>query len=100
MSTNLKYFQLLQQIEKNPFAKTLAPAVFDVASDFKRDMEIVGADRRLSPEGKWDAAQGHLTRALRDLRDIQKPLEEYHSKTETMRAAVQRPAYDKTDIVG
>jgi hypothetical protein len=99
-TTNLKYFQLLQQIEKNPFAKTVAPAVFDIASDFRKDMEVVGADRRLSPEGKWDAAQKHLREALRDLRDIQKPLAEYHSKTETMRAAVKKPAYDKADIVG
>jgi hypothetical protein len=100
MSTNLKYFQLLQQIEKNPFAKTVAPAVFDIASDHRRDMEVVGADRRLSPEGKWDAAQKHLRKALRDLRDIQKPLEEYHAKTETMRASKKLAVYDKTDVVG
>jgi hypothetical protein len=99
-TTNLKYFQLLQQIEKNPFAKTVAPAVFDIASDYKRDMEVVGADRRLSPEGKWDRGRDHLRKALRDLRDIQKPLDEYHAKTETMRATVKRPAYDKADLVG
>jgi len=38
MSNNLRYYQLLQQTEKNPLRKTVAPA-FDVADEFKRDME-------------------------------------------------------------
>jgi hypothetical protein len=98
-TTNLKYFQLLQQIEKNPFAKTVAPAVFDIASDFRKDMEVVGADRRLSPEGKWDRTRDHLRKALRDLRNIQKPLDEYHKQTESMRASIKLASYDKTDVV-
>jgi hypothetical protein len=53
MSTNLKYYQLLSQIaENNPFKKTVAAPVFDIATDFKRDMEIVAANRNLSPEGR------------------------------------------------
>jgi hypothetical protein len=51
MSTNLKYFQLLQQIDKNPLRPKVARA-FDVATDFKLDVERVGADRKLSAEGK------------------------------------------------
>ena len=48
MSTNLKYFQLLQQIEKNPLRSKVAAAA-DIVGDFKLDMERVAADRRLSP---------------------------------------------------
>jgi hypothetical protein len=99
MTTNLKYFQLLQQIEKNPLRPKVAAAV-DIVSDFALDAEAVGLDRRLSAEGKRDKAQGSLKRALRDLRDTRKAaLDEHHAKTESMRAAVQRPAFDKTDVV-
>jgi hypothetical protein len=100
MSTNLKYFQLLQQIEKNPLRPKVAPAV-DIVDDYRRDAEAVGLDRRLSPEGKKDKARGNLRKALRDLRDTRKTaLDEHHDKTETMRAMVKRPAYDKSDVVG
>ena len=99
MTTNLRDFQLLQQIEKNPLRPTVAGA-FDIADDFRRDMERVGADRRLSAEGRWEATQGHLRKALRDLRDIQKPLNEHHARTEAMRGTVKRPAFDKSDFVG
>jgi hypothetical protein len=95
---NLRNAQLLQQVEKNPFRKTLARA-FDIAEDYKGDMEFVGLNRDLSEQGRAKARDTNLTKALRDLRDVQKPLDEFRSKTETMRAAVKRPAYDKTDIV-
>jgi hypothetical protein len=98
---NPRNHQLLSQIsETNPFKKTVVPRAFDIGRDFEMDAEAVGLDRRLSPEGKQDKAQGHLRKALRDLRDLQKPLDEYHAKTEAMRATAKRPAYDKTDIVG
>src|ERR1700688_2531169 len=98
MSTNLKYFQLLQQIEKNPLRPKVAAAV-DIVADFALDAEAVGLDRRLSPEGKREKAQGNLRKALRDLRDLRKTaLDEYHSKTETMRATVKRPTFDKSDV--
>jgi hypothetical protein len=97
MSTNLKYFQLLAQIEKNPLKSKVAAAV-DIVADFALDTEAVGLDRRLSPEGKRDKAQGNLKKALRDLRDVRKTaLDEYHAMTETMRGTVERPAYDKSD---
>src|ERR1700738_1090 len=92
--------QLMSQIaENNPFKKTVAPSAFDIGHDFERDVEAVGLNRNLSPEGKQEKAQGHLRKALRDLRDLQKSIDEYHDKTETMRAAVKAPSYDKTDIV-
>jgi hypothetical protein len=99
MSTNLKYFKLLEQTEKNPLRPAVARA-FDIADDFRRDMERISADRRLSAEGRRDATQDLLRKAVRDLRDLRKPLDEYHAKTEEMRAAVKRPAFDKVDIVG
>jgi hypothetical protein len=99
MTTNLRYFQLLQQIEKNPLRPAVAGA-FDVASDFKLDMERIGADRRLSAEGRREAMQDLVRKAVRDIRDIQKPLNEHRAKTAELRAKVQRPPYDKSDIVG
>jgi hypothetical protein len=98
MSTNLKYFQLMQQIEKNPLRPMAAPA-FDIASDFRRDMEELEQNRKWSPEGRRDEAQKHLRKALRDLRDMQKPLDEYRSKTATMSAVAKRPPIDKGDFV-
>jgi hypothetical protein len=91
--------QLLQQIANNPFRKVVAPA-FDIADDLIKDLESVRLDRNLSEEGRQKAAQGHLRRAIRDLRDIKKPLEEYHAKTQEMRAAVKTPVFDPADIVG
>jgi hypothetical protein len=107
MTTNLRYFQLMQQTEKNPLRPSVARA-FDLADDFKKDVESIYARdvngnelrRDLSPEGKRGEAQKHLRRALRDLRDLQKPLDEYRAKPATMRAAAKRPAYDKTDLAG
>jgi hypothetical protein len=96
---NSRNLLLLQQIARNPFAKTVAPAAFDILSDFERDMEAVSLNRKLSAEGRQEEAQKHLRRAIRDLRDIQKPLEESRAKIETMRASIKLAAYDKADIV-
>jgi hypothetical protein len=97
MTTNLKYFQLLQQIEKNPLRPKVARAV-DILSDFKLEMERVAVNRNFSPEGRRNEAQKTLRRALRDLRDTRKTaLDEYHSKTETLRASKKLAAYDKPD---
>lgn len=97
-TTNLRYFQLLQQTEKNPLAKKVA-ASFDIADDFRRDVERIAADRRLSAEGRRDATLDLSRKAIRDLRDLRKPLDEHHAKTESMRAKVKAPSFDKTDIV-
>jgi hypothetical protein len=101
---NPRNLQLLSQIsDLNPFKKTIAPRVFDIGHDMERDVEAIFARdatgqslrRDLSPEGKRDEALKAARRAIRDLRDIKKPLEEYHAKTETMRAEATLPAYDK-----
>ncbi len=98
INRNPRNHQLLSQIEKNPFKKTVA-AAFDIPDFLARDMEAVRLDRRLSEEGKKEKKQGHLRKALRELRDLQKPLDEFHSVTEAMRGKVKRPAYDKIDYV-
>jgi len=90
--------QLLSQIKSNPFAKMVAGA-FDIPSDLQMDMESVNLDRRLSPEGRQEKGRDHLRKAIRALRDLKKPIEEYHAKTETMRATAKLPTYDKTDFV-
>ena len=94
-----RYFQLLAQIEKNPLRPKVAGA-FDVASDFAMDMQRIEADRRLSREGRRDAADGLVRKAIRDLRDVAKPLNEHRAKTAEMSGKVKRPAYDRADLVG
>jgi hypothetical protein len=64
------------------------------------DMQRVAADRRLSAEGRRDATQDLLRKAVRDLRDVAKPLNEFRDATDLMRAKVKRPAFDKSDFVG
>jgi hypothetical protein len=99
INRNPRNLQLLSQIsDSNPFKKTVATA-FDLPDFLARDMEAVALDRRLSEEGKKEKRQGHLRKALRELRDLQKPVDEFHNATEAMRAKVKRPAYDKTDYV-
>ena len=99
MTTNLRYFQLLQQVEKNPLKPKVVGA-FDVASDFALDMQRIAADQKLSEAGRRDAADGLVRKAIRDLRDLKKPLDEYRAKTATMKAAAKLPPYDKADVVG
>ena len=96
---NPRNLLLLEQIKGNPFAKTVAPRAFDILSDFEKDMEAVSLNRKLSAEGRQEEAQKYLRRAIRDLRDIQKPLDEYRAKTEEMRASIKLATYDKTDVV-
>jgi len=99
INRNPRNLQLMSQIsDSNPFKKTVATA-FDIPDFLERDLEAVRLDRRLSEEGKKEKKQGHLRKALRELRDLQKPIDEYHGATEAMRAKVRRPAYDKTDYV-
>jgi hypothetical protein len=97
---NPRNIQLLSQIsDANPFKKALAPA-FDLVDDLEKDLEAVRLDRRLSPEGRKEVAQGHLRKTIRDLRDLRKPIDEFRSKTEELRATAKKlPPYDKTDIV-
>jgi hypothetical protein len=100
INRNPRNLQLLSQIsDANPFKKSLIPRLFDLASDFEKDMEATGLDRRLSPDGKKEKAQGHLRTALRDLRNAKKLLDEHHAKTETMRAMVKGPVFEKSDIL-
>jgi hypothetical protein len=89
---------LLQQLsESNPFRKAVAGA-FDIAAGFERNIEAVALRRDLSPEGKKAEAQKHMRRALRELLDLRKPIDESRAKTEAMNAAAQKlPAIDKTD---
>lgn len=101
MNRNPRNQSLLSQISStNPFKDTLAPRVFDIGKAFEKAVEDVGLDRRLSPEGRKDKARDHLQKALRELLDLQKQVDEYHRQTESLRAEIKAPSYDKTDIVG
>jgi hypothetical protein len=98
MSKHLQNLQLLQQIgDTNPFKKNLIPALFDIGRDFEADMEAVSANKKWSPEGRRDEAQKLRRNALRDVRDVRKPLDQHLAKTKAMNAEATMPAIDKTD---
>jgi hypothetical protein len=93
--------QILAQLsETNPFKKTVSPRAFDIGTKFDKDVEDVGRDGRLSPQGKREKAQGHHGEALQNLLALQKPFDEYCKQTESMRSGIKTPSYDKADVVG
>ncbi len=99
MSNNFRNNDLLQRLERNPLRAAVAGA-FDISDSFTKDMELLGANRKFSPEGKRDETQRLLRAAVRDLRDLKRPLEEFRKQTETMRARIKAASYDKADLVG
>jgi hypothetical protein len=103
MNRNPRNILMLSQIsDSNPFKKTLVPRIFDIGSDFEKDMEAVGLSGK-SREWRQEQAQDHRRRALRDWRDAQKELKEHIAKTDEMDATTRKmPAgyYDKTDRYG
>jgi hypothetical protein len=100
MDRQPRNIDLLSQIsDSNPFKKRVA-AAFDLPDFLKKDMEAIGLDKRLSEMGKKEKKQGYLRKTIRELRDLQKPIEEYHAETETMRATAKLPKFDPADVVG
>jgi hypothetical protein len=97
--SNLRNAQLLKQMESNPLRSSLAK-ILDLAEEFKDAIEAVSDNRDLSIEGRQKAMQGHLRRAVRDLRDAKTPLNEMQKKLEQKRAAVAMPPFDKNDTIG
>jgi hypothetical protein len=97
--SNLRNSQLLQQMQAHPLKSTLAKAL-DIAEEFKDAIEAVSDNRKLSAEGKQEATQGHLRRAIRDLRDAKIPLNELQTKLDAKRKAVAMPKFDPADVVG
>jgi hypothetical protein len=92
--------QLLSQVSStNPFRETLAPRVFAIGQEFEKAVEAVGADGRLSPEGKREKAQAHLGKARSDLLALQKSVDDYRAQTASLRSEMKSPIYDKADIV-
>lgn len=87
---------LAQLAETNQF-RPLAERAFDIENDFEKAMEAVGLDRNLSPQGKKEKAQGHLHKALHDLVNLQKPVDEYRKQTASLRSEMKTPTFDKAD---
>jgi hypothetical protein len=91
--SNLRNAALLKQMESNPLRSSLAK-ILDLTEEFRDAVEAVSDDRRLTPEGKKEATQKHLRRAIRDLRDAKMPLNEMQKKLEQKRRAVAMPPFD------
>ncbi|WP_299806684.1 hypothetical protein [Tardiphaga sp.] len=72
----------------------------DVAEAFSQDCERVAMNRDLSEVGRANALKTILQRAVRDLRDARKPVDDLRKTLETKRSAVKSPPFDKTDLVG
>jgi hypothetical protein len=97
--SNLRNVQILSQVEAHPMKSTLAK-ILDLAEEFKDAVEAVSDNKDLTAEGKGKAMQGHLRRAIRDLRDAKAPIAEMQNKLTQKRKAVAMPAFDQNDIVG
>jgi hypothetical protein len=88
---------LLSQISKtNPFLER-AQAVFGIGNSYDRDLEAIAEDRRLSAEGKREKAKVRRQEALRALNDAQKAVDDHRKQSESMRAGMKAPSYDKAD---
>jgi hypothetical protein len=97
--SNLRNAQLLSQVEAHPMKSTLAK-ILDLAEEFKDAVEAVSDNKDLTAEGKGKAMQGHLRRAIRDLRDAKVPIAEMQKKLEQKRKAVAMPKFDPADTIG
>jgi hypothetical protein len=88
---------LLAQLSAHNQFKPLAARAFDIGSAFEKGVADVGSDGRLSPQGKREAAKGHLEKARADLLALQKPVEDYRRETVSLRGGMRSPTFDKTD---
>ena len=57
MSNNFRNTDLLAKLERNPLRPAVA-TVLDIADDFQRDMELLGANQKFSAEGKRTKRNG------------------------------------------
>lgn len=96
---NLRNQELFKRVESHPLRKHLAKAL-DLAEMYAEDASFIANNRDLSDEGRSKARTANLKKAVRDLRDARAPLQELQTRLETKRAAVEQPAFDKTDLAG
>jgi hypothetical protein len=95
MSSIFRDAELMQILARHPLRSSLAK-VLDTAEAFQDDVEFLELNKDLSPQGRRKSLQGHLRKAVRDLRDLRAPITELQAKLEAKTAAVQRPPLDMT----
>jgi hypothetical protein len=89
---------LLAQISKtNPFLER-AQVFFGIGNSYDRDLEEIAQYGRLSPEGKREKVKARRQEALGKLLDLQKPIDDHRKQSESMRAGMKAPSYDKADV--
>jgi hypothetical protein len=96
---NLRNDQLVERLKAHPMRASLAKCL-DIAEAFSDDCQHVARNRDLSEVGRANAMKTNLQRAVRDLRDARKPVDDLRKTLEGKRAAVKAPAFDRTDLVG
>jgi hypothetical protein len=90
---------LLSQLsEHNPFKAELAHRFFKIGNDFERDVADIGDDGRRSQRAKVEDAQARAQKALLELADAEKLITDYRKQTESLRAEMKSPNYDRADI--
>jgi hypothetical protein len=98
MDRNPRNQSLLAQLsETNPFKAELVHHFFAIGNGFQKAVEDVGSDGRLSLQGRKEKAREHAAKALRELDDAARPITAYRKETETLRAGMRTPVYDRTD---
>jgi hypothetical protein len=91
---------LAQLSEHNPFRAELVHRLFAIGNGFEQAIAAVGADGRLSAQGKREKAQSLVAKARADLDAAQQPVHAYRRETESLRSGMKSPAavHDKSDI--
>jgi hypothetical protein len=97
--SNLRNFQLLQQVSRHPLKAALARCL-DISEAFAGDVEFLQLDKNLSPQGRETARQAKLRAAIRDLRDSRAPIDDLQTKLDAKRKAVAMPKFAADDVAG
>ena len=97
-TTNLRNFQLLQQVKTHPLGKVLAAAL-DSSEAFEGDVQALSLNQNYSAQGRAAEVRKRLRSALRDNRDFRGAVADLKTKLEQKRALVQRPPLDRTNQV-
>jgi len=90
---------LMMRFESHPLRENLESALA-VSERFSAASGRIKANSDLSQTGREKELTAQARQALRDLRDLRKPLEEMQTRRARLHDGVQRKQFDKSDIVG
>jgi hypothetical protein len=93
--SNLRNYQLLQQVKTHPLGKTLAAAL-DSSEAFEGDAQALSLNQNYSAQGRDNELRKRLRVAIRDNRDARGAMTELQTRLAAKRKAVERPPLDQS----